>query len=215
LQTDNYTNVHSFFLLIPEFCFVGDRRPFGQPVEKFYYEKGTILNAVENDEIEFKALTNEKPEKLPWKIMEKARVFICGVLNAGRQHGTIYFGIGDACGGKTDITHGEIIGLELDQHLKDEISKAFQNTLDDHITSDSGTGKMTRGGEMDCIKIYFVPVRLELNQNIPRCVVEIQVKHEWKYCLNQVYYVQEWSKKTCKNTDITNCFSKFFVLLKN
>ena len=123
--------------------------------------------------------------------MEKARVFTCGVLNAGGE-GIIYFGIGDACDNKTDFVHGEIIGLEV-ENLKDEISKAFQSILDDHIKSDNG--KMTRGGDMNCAKIYFVPVIAETGQHIGRYVVEIEVKRDWKFCKDQVYYVEEWRKK--------------------
>ena len=146
---------------------------------------------MENQRIEYKALTQEKPQKLPWKIMEKARVFICGVLNAGEQ-GIIYFGVGDSCDDKTDFVHGEIIGLEVGS-LKDEICKAFQSLLDDHIKSDNG--KMTRGGDMHCVKIHFVPVTVNLNQNTGLYVVEIEVKRKWKFCKNQVYYVEEWRKK--------------------
>ena len=161
-----------------------------------------MFQAVENDEVEYKALTNEEPKKLPWKMMEKARVFICGILNAGRS-GTIYFGIADGGDGKSGFIHGEIIGLDISKHLQDEISKAFQNTLDDHIKSDSG--KMTRGGEMECIQIYFVPVHVELNQaEVRHYIVEIEVKREWKYCADQVYYVEEWDKKTSMKNDIVN-----------
>ena len=176
----------------------GGRRPFGQSAEEFSYEKGSAFLNVENQGIEFKALTQEQPQKLPWKIMEKARVFICGVLNAGGD-GIIYFGIGDSCDDKTDFTHGEIIGLEVES-LKDEISKAFQSVLDDHIKSDNG--KMTRGGDMNCAKIYFVPVGVETNQNTGLYVVEIEVKREWKFCKDQVYYVDEWRKKVDNKSKI-------------
>lgn len=142
--------------------------------------------------------------------MEKARLFICGILNAGRS-GIIYFGIADGNDDKSGFIHGEIIGLDINKHLQDEISKAFQNTLDDHIKSDNG--KMTRGGEMDCIQIYFVPVHPDLNQaDVSHCIVEIEVKREWKYCADHVYYVEEWDKRTSMKNDIINCFSKFFNL---
>lgn len=177
-------------VLIPE-LFIGAPRPFGQSAEKYSYEKGTAFHNAENQGIEFKALTQEKPQKLPWKIMEKARLFICGVLNAGGQ-GIIYFGIGDSCDDKTDFIHGEIIGLGVES-LKDEISKAFQSILDDHIKSDNG--KMTRGGDMNCVNLRFVPVTSEMNQNTGSYVVEIEVKREWKFCKDQVYYVEEWRKK--------------------
>lgn len=155
------------------------------------YEIGAAFPEVENQVIEYKALTQEKPQRLPWKIMEKARVFICGILNAGEQ-GVIYFGIGDSCDEKTDYIHGEIIGLAVED-LKDEISKAFQYLLKDHIKSDDG--KMKRGGDMNCVKIYFVPVTTKVNEHTGRYVVEIEVNREWETCDDRVYYVEEWIKR--------------------
>ena len=147
----------------------------------------------ENREIEFKALTNESPLKLPWKIMEKARVFICGVLNAGGK-GTIYFGIGDSYDKKNNFARGEVIGLEVEE-LKDEITKAFQSTLDDHIKSDDG--KMKKGGDMNCVKIYFVPVE-ESGERTDSYVIEIEIKRDWKFCKDNVYYFQQWTEKRGK-----------------
>ena len=166
---------------------------------------------MENQGIEFKALTHEKPPKLPWKIMEKARVFIGGVLNAGGQ-GIIYFGIGDSCDDKTNFVHGEIIGLEVED-LKDEISKAFQSMLDDHIKSEYG--KMTRGGDMNCVKIYFVPVSMQINQNTGRYVIEIEVKREWKFCKDHVYFVEEWRKKGDDKSKLKNMWFLFSQLVQS
>lgn len=125
--------------------------------------------------------------------MEKARVFICAVLNGG-GHGIIYFGIGDKCDDKTNLNHGEVVGLQV-ENLKDEISKAFQSMLDDHIKNDIN-GKMTPGGDMTCVKIYFVPVRFEICKNTLHNVVEIEVKRDWKFCKDLVYYVEEWIGKS-------------------
>lgn len=166
------------------------RKPFGKEAECFQYTKGSIFMLEENREIEFKALTNETPEKLPWKIMEKARLFICGILNAGGE-GTIYFGIGDSYDTTNNFIRGEIVGLEV-EGLKDEINKAFQSTLDDHIKSDDGM--MNKGGDMNCVKIYFVSVE-ESGERTGRYVIEIEVKRDWKFCKDNVYYVRAWNAK--------------------
>lgn len=144
----------------------------------------------ENREVEFKSLAGENPIKLPWKIMEKARVFICGILNAGGK-GTIYFGIGDSYDEVKKFQRGEVIGLAVEE-LKDEISKAFQFTLNDHIKSDDG--KMQKAGDMDCIKICFVPV-YESERHTGRYVIEIEVKRDWAHCKEKVYYYQDWKPK--------------------
>ena len=153
----------------------------------------------ENREIEFKALTNlnETPQKLPWKIMEKARIFICGILNAGGE-GTIYFGIGDSYDKTNNFIRGEIIGLEV-EGLRDEINKVFQSALDDHI--ESNDGKMKKGGDMNCVKIYFVPVE-ESGEQTGRYVVEIEIKRDWRFCKDNVYYFRPWSEKRGKRLNI-------------
>ena len=125
--------------------------------------------------------------------MDKARTFICGILNAGVQ-GIIYFGIGDSYDQTTKYKRGEIVGLEIED-LRDEISKVFQSTLDDHIKSDNG--KMERGGDMNCVNIYFVPV-WESEEPTSRYVIEIEVKREWMFCQNKIYYFQKWSEKGSK-----------------
>ena len=148
---------------------------------------------MEDKTYEYKALTQESPQKLPWKIMDKARPFICGILNGGGQ-GIIYFGIGDSYDPSTKFKRGEIIGLEITD-LKDEINKAFQSTLDDHIKSDNG--KMKKGGDMNCVKIYFVLV-LKSGEPTSRYVIEIEVKRDWMFCQDYVYYFQEWTEKRPK-----------------
>ena len=135
-------------------------------------------------------MTQETPQKLPWKILDKARKFICGILNGGGQ-GIIYFGIGDSCNTSTSYKHGEIIGLEVED-LRDEISKAFQSTLDDHIESDNG--KMTKGGDMNCVNLYFVPV-WESEEPTSRYVIEIEVIRDWMFCQDNIYYFLKWSEK--------------------
>jgi hypothetical protein len=125
--------------------------------------------------------------------MDKARTFICGILNAGVQ-GIIYLGIGDSYDQTTKYKRGEIIGLEIED-LRDEISKVFQSTLDSHIKSDNG--KMERGGDMNCVNIYFVPV-WESEEPTSRYVIEIEVKRKWMFCQNKIYYFQKWSEKRSK-----------------
>ena len=68
--------------------------------------------------------------------MEKAKKFICACLNAARN-GIIYFGVGDNQEKASKYHHGEIIGLDV-EHMTDDITKAFQCVLNDHIKSDAG-----------------------------------------------------------------------------
>ncbi|XP_046857832.1 uncharacterized protein LOC124451245 [Xenia sp. Carnegie-2017] len=167
----------------------GTRRSFKVKGEFFSYQEGEILPDSE-DNVEYVSLTKENTSKLPWRMMEKARVFICGILNAGTK-GTIYFGTGDTNDPTTSYKRGQIIGLEI-QDLKDEISKAFQSMLNHHIKSDNG--ELTKGGDMECIKIHFVPVK-NRQQFTQRYVVEIQVERLWTFCEDYVYYFQKWADK--------------------
>ena len=167
-----------------------DRRPFSKPGENYHYTKGNVLPNTEDKTFEYKALTQETARKLPWKIMEKAKTFICGILNGG-ERGIIYFGIGDSYNEITKYKRGEIIGLEV-EGLRDEITKAYQSTLDDHIKSDNGN--MTKGGDMNSINIHFVPV-WESGERTNRYVIEIEVKREWMFCKDFVYYFKKWSEK--------------------
>jgi hypothetical protein len=125
--------------------------------------------------------------------MDKARTFICGILNRGGQ-GIIYFGIGDSYDPSTNYKRGEIIGLEV-EHLRDEISKAFRFTLDDHIKSDNG--KMVKGGDMNCVNIHFVPI-WDSEEPTSHYIIEIEVKREWMFCQDYVYYFQKWTEKRPK-----------------
>lgn len=102
-----------------------------------------MLDAVENREVEFKSLTSEQPSVLPWKIMDKAKKFICACLNADRK-GTIYFGVGDSQEQSSKFKRGEILGLDVED-IVDEIMKAFQSLLDDHIKCDAG--QLQKGGD--------------------------------------------------------------------
>ena len=76
--------------------------------------------------------------------------------------------------------------------LRDEITKAYQSTLDDHIKSDNG--KMTKGGDMISINIYFVPV-WESGKRTTRFVIEIEVKRKWMFCKDFVYYFKKWMER--------------------
>lgn len=118
------------------------------------YEKGFVLDAEENREVEFKSLTGAQLSTLPWKIMDKAKKFICACLNADSK-GIIYFGVGDCQEQSSKFKRGEILGLDVEDVI-DEIMKAFQFVLDDHIKSDSG--QLQKGGDQSCINLEFVPV---------------------------------------------------------
>lgn len=148
--------------------------------------------------MEFKSLKSAHPSALPWKIMEKAKKFICACLNADRK-GIIYFGVGDSQEQGSKFRHGEVIGLEV-ENLKDDITKAFQFVLDDHIKSDAGP--LQKGGEQNCINIYFVPVKSEGNRG-HLYVIEIEVFRDWRFCKDDVYYSKHWTERPGGNKDFT------------
>lgn len=168
----------------------GTPRPRGVPGSKFSYGKGSVLDAEENRDLEFKSLVNAPSCSLPWKIMEKAKKFICACLNADRS-GIIYFGVGDNQEKASKYHHGEIIGLDV-EHMRDDINKAFQCVLDDHIKSDDGP--LQKGGEQNCVNIYFVPVKSQGTRS-NAYVIEIEVARDWRFCKDRVYYSKIWSEK--------------------
>ena len=122
--------------------------------------------------------------------MEKAKKFICACLNADRK-GIIYFGVGDSQEKGPKYRHGEILGLDV-EHIKDDINKAFQDVLNDHIKSDHG--RLQKVGEQDCVSIHFVPVKKEGNgSNL--YVIEIEVARDWQFCKANIYYTKSWTEK--------------------
>lgn len=130
--------------------------------------------------------------------MEKAKKFICACLNAGSK-GIIYFGVGDNQEQNSKFLHGEIIGLQV-ENIKDDITKALQSLLDDHITNDYGA--LQKGGEQNCINIYFVPVLCQGN-HANLYVVEIEVFRDWRYCKDYVFHSKSWEEKKRGNKDST------------
>jgi len=168
----------------------GNPRPRKVPGIDYFYEKGSALDAEENRELEFKSFVGALPSSLPWKIMEKAKKFICACLNADSK-GTIYFGVGDCQEQGSKYQHGEIIGLEVED-IKDDVNKAFQFVLDDHIKSDAGS--LQKGGEQNCINIYFVPVKIQGNRS-NLYVIEIEVDRDWRFCKDNIYYSKSWTEK--------------------
>ena len=127
---------------------------------------------------------------LRWKIMEKAKTFICACLNGNRK-GTIYFGIGDP-ENKQCSKLGEILGLHVED-LRDDIGKAFQYVLDNHIKSD--VGSLQKGGDQDCVNMVFVPV-VSQGSHTGLYVIEIDVYRDWKFCKDHIYYCTTWDNKT-------------------
>ena len=85
-------------------------------------------------------------------MMEKAKRFICGCLNADKK-GVIYFGIGDSQEQASKFSRGEVLGLDVESVI-DDIMKAFQAVLDDHIRSDDGL--LQKGGDQNCVNIEFI-----------------------------------------------------------
>lgn len=122
--------------------------------------------------------------------MEKAKKFICACLNVGNR-GTIYFGVGDSQEKNSKYQHGEILGLDVEL-IKDDINKAFQFVLDDHIRSDGGP--LQKGGEQNCVTIHFVPVKIQ-GKRSNLYVIEIEVTREWRFCKENIYYSKSWAEK--------------------
>lgn len=111
-----------------------------------------MLDAEENREVEFKSFTSAQPPTLPWKIMDKAKKFICACLHADSK-GIIYFGVGDCQEQSSKFKRGEILGLDVEDVI-DDIMKAFQFVLDDHIKSDAGQLlSERRGSEMHQLRV--------------------------------------------------------------
>ena len=165
------------------------------------------MDAKEDGELEFISLVSTPSCSLPWKIMEKAKKFICACLNADRQ-GIIYFGVGDSQEKGLNYHHGEIIGLDVEQ-MRDDINKAFQFVLDDHIKSDAGP--LRKGGEQNCANMYFVPVK---SQGTPShsFIIEIEVARDWRLCKDKVYYSKSWIEKreVYKESGEKRALSDFF-----
>ena len=191
IKTDFFTTM---------FILLGIGRPFGVKATEnnIRYHKGSVLDAEENKEVEYKSFSSAHPSILPWKIMEKAKKFIGACLNAGSK-GIIYFGVGDSQEQNSKFLHGEIIGFEV-ENIKDDITKALQFLLDDNIKSDDGP--LQKGGEQNCINIYFVPVMCQGN-HANLYVVEIEVSRDWRYCKDNVFHSKSWIEKPGGNKDFT------------
>ena len=123
--------------------------------------------------------------------MEKAKRFICGCLNADKK-GVIYFGIGDSQEQASKFSRGEVLGLDVESVI-DDIMKAFQAVLDDHIRSDDGL--LQKGGDQNCVNIEFIPVVDEAGGATGLHVIEIEVSRDWKFCKENLYYSKVWKDK--------------------
>ena len=204
IKKDTLNNVN-FDAGIPRQC--------GVKGKDISYPKGFVLDAEENREVEFKSLTSAHSSLLPWKIMDKAKKFICACLNADRK-GIIYFGVGDCQEQNSRFKRGEILGLQVEDII-DDITKAFQFVLDDHIKSDDGPLK--KGGDQNCVNIEFIPVMSEGNRT-NLYVVEIEVSRDWKLCKDNVYYSKCWTEKRGVKIEKDLCTKKlsdFYKVLKD
>ena len=193
--------------MVKHFILTGTPRPHGVAGRETFYNKGAVLDAEENRELEFKSLVNAQQCCLPWKIMEKAKKFICACLNADRK-GIIYFGVGDSQEKGSKYQHGEILGLDV-EHIRDDINKSFQCVLDDHIKSDAGP--LQKGGEQNCVSIHFVPVMIQGTRS-SLYVIEIEVVRDWRFCKENIYYSKSWIEKRGADKDFTGkkALSDFF-----
>ena len=145
--------------------------------------------------------------------MDKAKKFICACLNAARK-GIIYFGVGDCQEQNSRFKRGEILGLQVEDII-DDITKAFQFVLDDHIGSD--VGPLKKGGDQNCVNIEFIPVMSEGNST-NLYVVEIEVSRDWKLCKDNVYFDKCWTEKQGGKTEKDLCTKKlrdFYKVLED
>ena len=192
----------------------GTPRPLGVKGKELSYQKGFVIDAEENREAEFKSLISAQRSSLPWKIMEKAKKFICACLNADSK-GIIYFGVGDSQEQNSKFKRGEILGLDV-EGIIDDITKAFQFVLDDHIKSDAGP--LQKGGEQNCVNLEFVPV-LNEGGHTNLYVIEIEVIRDWKFCKDNVYYCKCWTEKRGvkmdKDTSTKKALSDFYKVHKD
>ncbi len=122
--------------------------------------------------------------------MDKAKKFICGCLNADSK-GVIYFGVGDSQEQCSKFKRGEVLGLDVEDVI-DDIVKAFQFVLNDHIKTDNGP--LQKGGDQKCVNLEFIPVTSEGNRT-KLYVIEIEVNRDWKLCKDNVYYCKCWTEK--------------------
>ena len=145
--------------------------------------------------------------------MDKAKKFICGCLNADSK-GIIYFGVGDSQEQCLKFKRGEVLGLNVEDVI-DDIMKAFQFVLDDHIKSDDGP--LQKGGDQNCVSLEFIPVTSEGNRT-KLYVIEIEVARDWKLCKDNVYYSKRWTEKRGVLLDkdpATKKLSDFFKVHKD
>ena len=131
--------------------------------------------------------------RLPWKIMEKAKRFICGCLNSPDcKKGVIYFGVGD--GQSPMYKRGEVHGLDVESS---EISEAFHTLLDEHLRIHGNV--VQKAGELEqCVRLRLVPVASDESEG--KHVVEIEVSRDWNLCKSGVYCSRRWTgKRKSKN----------------
>ena len=194
--------------------FQGTPRPFGRKGRETQYRRGRVLDIEENREAEFKSLVGATTSSLPWKIMEKAKKFICACLNADKR-GIIYFGVGDCQEQESKYKRGEVLGLEIEE-VMDDIVKAFQSVLDDHLKSDAGP--LQKGGEQNCVNLEFVPVESR-GIRAGLYVIEIEVVRDWKFCKNNIYYSKRWTDKRsakCEKSPVSKkALSDFYKVHKD
>ena len=179
------TKIKTFFL-------IGTPRSSGHKGRETFYEKGFILDSQEDWETEYMSLENCDSCPLSWKIMEKAKTFICAFLNAAIP-GTIYFGVANSEENSSQqnvmYNHGEILGLDV-ENIKDDIIEAFQFVLDTQISSDQG-GLLKKGGDQNCVSIHFVPVKIQGIRS-KLYVIEIDVLRDWLLCKDNVFFCKSW-----------------------
>ena len=100
------------------------------------------------------------------------------------------------------------MGLEIED-IKDDINKAFQVVLDDHIKSDAGP--FQKGGDQNCVSLHFVPVQCQGDlKNL--YVIEIEVSRDWRFCKDSIYYSKTWTdrKRVGKDCAGKKALSHFF-----
>ena len=153
-------------------------RPFRQ--QKWTYEEG-ILRIIETGdgmltpsaELKFQCGCPPETDLAKRSFLYKGLEFVCGCLNA-RQNGTIYFGIAEGDIKGEHYEYGQIVGINMDQHLQSEYYDLFRSFIKKCFPREqSEVVKRCVTGP------HFVSIR---NDSDVRCVMEIDVEPTSKQC---------------------------------
>ena len=170
----NHTDVHVKDQLIKKQI---TPRPFRQ--QSWMYDEG-ILRVIEtgdgmltpSTELKFQCGCAAEDDLGKRSFLYKSMEFVCGCLNS-RQNGTIYFGIAERDVKGEHFEYGQIVGIEIDQHLSSQYYDLFRTFLPQCFADHPEIVKLCVTGP------HFVLLR---NSDPARCVIEIDIRPGSKQC---------------------------------